>query len=465
MIMATRKVHAKYQEIIDLNTVDNTVSVIGIHTPTGDTPRRMFPGFFQQYRKWKYHGCSLTAVNPAQLPLDPLSIGYDAGEGNDAVMDQRDALNPVLFHGCHGEDLGAILNSLYANAESPAVYQFTDSIDGFNEDGSSDSDGGRKNLLEGLYYKSLTDCTWKKFNPQAGLRLKGLHPLVYQVATNHPMYPSSLGGNMDLDGDEGVVPQIDGFFRTGANDFHFITPKLQRLGWMDTRVPYVDASVLSEFPNESLDYNGWVDRMKAIENWAELEKLFMGVILLPPSYRYKQFFRFVITHYFSFAGFRGASLLPDPLGAPSMFHGEYNTIGEPIESQDTDIGGPYSGSGGGGSSGQPVTTLEHVYITVVNNKSNAISVNPTLHFGATNIQKGSSYTSINSGASATFDFGTAYLPTSIESGTQIYATVGDPVSGTSETKVVQVGDVSKTLTILVNPNTSKGESWYVESKE
>ena len=101
--MATQKVYCKYQDIIDLNTVGGTVSVIGIHTPTGDTPRKMFPGFFKQYKKWKYLGCSVVGANAAQLPVDPLGVSYEAGEGNDTVADPKDILNPILFHGCHGK--------------------------------------------------------------------------------------------------------------------------------------------------------------------------------------------------------------------------------------------------------------------------------------------------------------------------------------------------------------------------
>lgn len=52
--MATQKAFATYQEIYDVNTVSDNVSIIGIHTPVGAKPRKMLAGFFTQFRKYKY---------------------------------------------------------------------------------------------------------------------------------------------------------------------------------------------------------------------------------------------------------------------------------------------------------------------------------------------------------------------------------------------------------------------------
>lgn len=57
--MSTNFAKARYQEIYDINTVSDSVSVIGIHTPVGNKPRQMLAGFFTQFRKYKYAGCSV----------------------------------------------------------------------------------------------------------------------------------------------------------------------------------------------------------------------------------------------------------------------------------------------------------------------------------------------------------------------------------------------------------------------
>lgn len=63
--MSTNKAYAKYQEIYDVNTVSDKVSVIGIHTPVGAKPRQMLSGFFTQFRKYMYRGCSVVATPPS----------------------------------------------------------------------------------------------------------------------------------------------------------------------------------------------------------------------------------------------------------------------------------------------------------------------------------------------------------------------------------------------------------------
>lgn len=357
--MATRKVFCRYQEIIDLNTIGDTISVIGIHTPTGDTPQKMFPGFYHQYQKVKYLGCSVTAANAAQLPVDPLGVGYEAGLGNESVMDPRDVFDPILFHGCHGQDLGAILNKLYLQNSVP----LTGSLDGFIEDANSDSDAGRSELVEGLYYKALTDHTWKKFGIQSGFRLRGLHPMVYSLATNHQITPSVKGPSVTLDGDgiAAVGPEIDGVGVGGLPlDWQLFTPRLVPFGAIDTRVPYA-----GEIPSVAgSDYSAWQNFVQAAENYSEFPKLFMGVLLLPMSRRVKQFLRIVITHKFEFYGFRGASLNQNILGSPSTYFMGPNEFG-PTDSNDQTIlgGGP---DGGGGSSSTVVNTLENFAVTFRN---------------------------------------------------------------------------------------------------
>lgn len=108
--MSTNYARAKYQEIYDVNTVSNSVSVIGIHTPVGQKPRQMLSGFFTQFRKYKYTGCSVVATPAARLPLDVMNIAIEAGQTG---ANPKDVFNPILVRGCHGDNLNAALNSIY----------------------------------------------------------------------------------------------------------------------------------------------------------------------------------------------------------------------------------------------------------------------------------------------------------------------------------------------------------------
>lgn len=105
--MTTQYATASYQEIIDLHTETDKVSVIGIHTPVTQTPYDMLQPFFDAFQKYHYDGCNLVMVPAARLPADPSQVSYGAGE---PPIDPRDLLNPILWHGCHGESLGSVLN-------------------------------------------------------------------------------------------------------------------------------------------------------------------------------------------------------------------------------------------------------------------------------------------------------------------------------------------------------------------
>lgn len=335
----SRSVTCSYEEIIDFNTDGGSISVMGIHTPDDDTPRKMFPGLFQQFKHYKYLGCKVVGANAAQLPVDPMSVGYEAGEEVGATIDPRDVFDPILFHGCHGEDLGAVLNRLYT---SGTVDEITASLNGFTE--SDDAlDMGRPEILEGLFYKALTDRTWRKFPIQGGIRLNGLHPLVYNLATNHYISPNVQGAEF-YNATNGTIPGFsvpDAISNANGvsveRDTRFFTPSLRRLGWMDTRLPYMASSneLPSGDPDEDDAYADWQAKLQSTTNYARMPRIFMGVLLIPKSRRVKQFIRMRIVHYFKFAGFRGASMDVNMLGAPSFY--EVGNDYANAESNDEDI--------------------------------------------------------------------------------------------------------------------------------
>lgn len=322
--MASQKVFGSYQEIIDLHTEANHVSAIGIHTPTGDTPRKMFKGYFDQYKKYKYLGASITLVPAARLPADPMGISYNStGQVAGTEMDPRDALNPIMFHGCHGDDMGSILNTLYGNDSS-----ISDSLDGLDGGAVSITDFVGASLwinMERLYYKALTDKTWKKANPMSGFKKGNLRPLVYSLATNRQIMPYEGSpaniGALTQGGDPTtqIVEDDDELWAPArANNLQFFTPRLTRLGWMETRnvhaiaktgIPGIEsADDIPEFIAQALD---------TTTTPAEMPKIYMGIILLAPAYGVEQYYRMIVNHRFAFKEFRGISFMPATDGVPA----------------------------------------------------------------------------------------------------------------------------------------------------
>lgn len=345
--MTTQFATASYEEIIDLHTESDKVSVVGIHTPNSDTPYHMLKGFWTQFKKFKYNGCSISMVPAARLPADPLQVSYDPGE---PTIDPRDMLNPILFHGCHGDDMGSILNSLYADDNSASFIdmQQSDSVDHNIFPRTVIGNVGDTEVYEALYYKAMTDKTWLKAHPQRGFRKTGLRPLVYSVAstrqmamtgdfggvfgqaniyhndnTGEPMLQFGVNagqgnGNYLYAGQEFGRPEVNsdlnGFIMNSVGRLGLVTPRLQRLGWMDTRNVRLhgDHSPAVGRIYEGQDTGDGLAAMysvaKASEEPALVPKIFMGMIMLPPAYKTEQYYRLIVTHSFSFAKFRGASM-------------------------------------------------------------------------------------------------------------------------------------------------------------
>lgn len=342
--MATNFATASYQEVVDLHTESKTVSVIGIHTPNTSTPVKMLGGFWKQFRKVRYLGCSLSLVPAARLPADPLQVSIAAGE---PTIDPRDMLNPILFHGCHGDDMGAILDTLYSgesSGTSDVVRKQSDSavLDVFSENQVGND------YVDSLYYRALTDRTWAKAHPQIGFRKSGLYPLVHQIVANHPFSQfspddrsgnasprsninfvgqmglrSSDTGNLNFIGayDMPSLPdtqtqETDTNFVIGHDHsgFAFATSGLRPLGWQDTQSSYMTTP---EYVSEPLTGNAEQDAQKIAGTWTKvvapntIPKFYMGMILLPPAYKTEQWFRLQINHRFAFKGFRGISMIDD----------------------------------------------------------------------------------------------------------------------------------------------------------
>lgn len=311
--MVNKYINATYQEIYDLATAPNKVTILGIRTPSGSVPQKMLAGLWNQFKSVKYNGCDFVMRATARQPLDPLQVGTESG----TQMDMRDVQNPILFRGCHGESLGFILNDLMQKGTGSHTFS-GDSLD-IDELGVSD--------VENFYYQCLTDMSWKKSMPENGFAFNGLHPLVYGMATNQQMTETDAVNDIgapikvELEAKASYNNSFNVGIHTNNTDpptesnsgRRFFTNDLQPLGWLDTqsRVGNTPANIT---PN------------------AHIPRCYMGILMMPPSYTsgIRQFFRVVITHYFTFKDFRSISLDSNYVDTP----GYYDTLNV---SKDADI--------------------------------------------------------------------------------------------------------------------------------
>lgn len=290
--MSTNFAKAKYQEIYDIQTVSDKVSIIAIHTPTGAKPRQMLSGFFTQFRKYKYDGASVVGTPAQRLGLTTPQLSTAAG---DSMVNPKDVFNPALVRGCHGDNLNAALNSIYKGS-----FALEGSSIGKDEFADSVVPAGGL-TWEQMYYRMLQDPSFKKFSLNSGIKLSGLHPMVYNVASNHQIMPNEASpkvGKLMYDGGEspsygfdiatgGSLSDGTGTQVPGGLVPQFMTNRLQSLGWLDTR------QVINSVGNS------------VQPGYTVLPKIFMSVIVLPPalSENVRTSMRFVVTHYFSFKEF------------------------------------------------------------------------------------------------------------------------------------------------------------------
>lgn len=324
MARTTNYAKATYTEIIDLQTVNGKCSIIGIHTPTGNGPYSKLRGFFTQFRKFKYLGIDRMVMCPAaNLPVDPL--GLTGVQGTTDLMDPRDTLNPILFHGCHGESMSDVINALFGKHASNTI------VDGLQNPSvgyeSQSADMGNYpftqfNYPEVSYYRFLTDPKWRKFGTQSMVNIRKLHPLTWKVASTTPYLPggnTAVGviGNPNINTgvpENGASANENGVIRNNlANVYDFpqgtaviggpvrmfsqqFTNGVAPLGWLPTTV--------------TIPTGTGTGSSAAVENViTRLPKLFMGVLVLPPAYNVEQFFRLSIRHTFLFKDFT-QSLFP-----------------------------------------------------------------------------------------------------------------------------------------------------------
>lgn len=326
--MATNYVKARYQEIYDFGTQAGKTTILGVHSPTGNKVQEMLGGFFRQFRKYRYSGCTVTMVPAAQLPADPLQVSFEAGA---LTIDPRDMLNPILFHGAHGESLNEALNLIYNTStdemiDGPSVKEIRDQF--------SISSWGSENA----YYSALCDPSFKKFGIQSGAKVN-LRPMVHPVVLNHAMLPSASGVEFDntsvhtewdsdavgsLSGMQsaiegggiGNIAEVSGAEATSHVPRRMFTSGLRPLGWLNTTQ---FASPLN-VPAGATNKNWFL-------SYTYIPKIMMGVFILPPSYTQEMYFRLIINHYFEFKDFSTA-LSYSPDGARLVYT---ETIPEPSD--------------------------------------------------------------------------------------------------------------------------------------
>lgn len=290
--MVNNVVNATYVETYDMRTTVGKMAILGIHTPTAIALKKMYKGFFEQYRKVKINGCDIVGVCASSQSLTPAEVGIEAG-----LTDPRDVLNPILFKACTGENLDLLLDRIYSTPTG------TEDVGSIHREDTNVADE------LGMYYQYLADDSFRKFHPQGGIRVSSLKPFVHKVATTQPFKwtvgsPSFASdvpeiGSANNPSNNTVSAETRAFGFGGSNGSNgastsvFISNGLEPMPWIETTYEALQTPV---------EGSAVVSTVLA----SSIPRIYCGVVILPPAVLQPLYFRFSVRWHVSFKDFRPA---------------------------------------------------------------------------------------------------------------------------------------------------------------
>lgn len=290
--MVNNVVNATYVETYDLKTTVGKMTILGVHTPTAVSLKKMYKGFFEQYKKIKINGCDIVGVCASTQSLTPSEVGMEAGK-----VSPREILDPILFSAMTGENLNLLLDKIYGTvgSENGSVHsmEISDSAD----------------VQRDAYYTMLADDRFRKFHPQGGIRVGNLKPFVHRVATTQP-FKWEVGAidspRIGLTDSTDVSSALSdrgayGFGGTngtpGSNPSVFISNGLEPMPWLETTYEGTE-----QFQDETSGTANYISTILA----SNIPRCYCGVVVLPPAEYTSLYFRFSIRWHISFKDFRPA---------------------------------------------------------------------------------------------------------------------------------------------------------------
>lgn len=282
-------VFVKVRETYDIKTVKNKMTVIGIHTPKAEIIKANFPGLLVQCKAYRPVSCDIVVASASALPLDPLGVGQEVGD-----VAPEDVFNPILYK--------AMTNAGMSNLESRIYALGVGSTQGADIDGPSatlDTDSTTSLTDEfGVYYSLLSNSHgWKTASPQAGLVMRDVRPLVYEVLADNGM--NNGNGGIDGSGTNGYVPtqnmnnsvlNIGGFFIKGNAK----------------PMPFMNTTFLS-FSGGGGANVGFPDTAGNLQQGIPAPRVMCAAIIVPPSKLRELFFRMTVEWTLEFSQIRPIS--------------------------------------------------------------------------------------------------------------------------------------------------------------
>ena len=289
-------VFVKVSETYDLSTNVNKMGIVGIHTPKGDLISRLWGGLAMQHKYVRFHSCDVTMACASLLPADPLQIGQEAG-----AIAPQDMFNPILYKAVSNDSMSNIQAFLSANVTDSQLGIAEGSVVDINNSEFRNSDDAPISQFD-MYYSLLGNPDgFRKAMPQAGLEMRGLYPLVYQVVSNYGVNTAGTTQFTDIGATSNPSHPIYG---PGPKD---ATTPLQirniELRGPAMRMPRVNTTYLPYNSKQNAPLSGSAN-LNFGDTTRGMPPCYVALIILPPATLNKLYYRLKVTWTIEFTDLR-----------------------------------------------------------------------------------------------------------------------------------------------------------------
>lgn len=275
----------KLRETYDLATVRNRMSLITIHTPRPALLKKAYPGLLLNHKFYRPVSADITMACASVLPADPLQVGQVEGD-----VAPEDLFNPILYKACSNDSMSIIDGLVMRNAQNitgtgvdvsgKTLNVDTDSVTPFADDFA-------------IYYSLLADThNWRHANPQAGMSMTNLRPLVYEVMSNTGV------GSWNGDGSPNYLDNAwmkEVIANVNENNTH-TTVTSQIFRGNAHALPRLPVTVYNSASNDSQSTNFETGFAGSERNWQitiPAPSIAVGCIIIPPSRLHELYYRMV----------------------------------------------------------------------------------------------------------------------------------------------------------------------------
>lgn len=295
-------VMVRVSETYDLSTKIDKMGLVGIHTPTGDLISRMWPGLILQHKKFRFVSCDVAMACASMLPADPLQIGVEAG-----AIAPQDMFNPILYKAVSNDSMNqfqAWLHIVQQTAGLNGAFNKGSVVD-VNDPEFYGSNGFPEYDQFSMYYALLADSDgWRKAMPQAGLEMRGLYPLVFQVVSQFGSGPENSAADADANISVPGLSVEDGITIPTSKSGSVSSVQNRTMRGPSMRMPAIDTTFFTT--TTSTDSELVPDGFNVDTSLDKVPPAYVGMIILPPARLNQLYYRLKVTWTIEFTGLRSA---------------------------------------------------------------------------------------------------------------------------------------------------------------